>query len=61
MIIVTIKKKGTDETKSYELRDDAYDIFVALSHIYYKYKVEKGDEAFSSIRIPDGKWEIVND
>ena len=60
MITVTIKNKSTGETKDYELRDDAYDMMIALSHLYYKYKVESGDEAFSSIRIPDGKWEIIN-
>lgn len=60
MITVTIKNKATGETKDYELRDDAYDMFIALSYLYYKYKLESGDEAFSSIRIPEGKWEIIN-
>lgn len=59
MVTVTIKNKVTNETKEYELRDDAYGMFIALSHLYYFYKVESGHEAFSSIRIPDGRWKIV--
>lgn len=60
MITVTIKNKTTNETKEYELRDDAYGMFIGIGGLYYFYTLESGHEAFSSIQLPDGKWEIIN-